>query len=145
MLLFIHAGFALQNKSRRFTRGSQTMENFGYVNCDFWDRRANLENDIASEKRPWNQNTLIKINDLGIILLGKEFYTQWCTQIFHSVPRFLEIIDRKCCVLSGPPCILKQKQLENGLIIFSVFHTSLTCESKIVFMSFNNDHVGNWL
>ena len=23
----------------------------------------------------------------------------------HSVPRFLEIIDRKCCILSGPPCI----------------------------------------
>ena len=24
---------------------------------------------------------------------------------FHSVPRFLEIIDRKCCILSGPPYI----------------------------------------
>ena len=24
---------------------------------------------------------------------------------FHSVPRFLEIIDCKCCILSGPPCI----------------------------------------
>ena len=24
---------------------------------------------------------------------------------FHSVPRALEIIDRKCCILSGPPCI----------------------------------------
>ena len=77
MLLFIiHAGFALQSKSRQFTRGSQTMENIRYVNCDFWDRRANLKNDIASEKRPQNQNAFIKINDLGVILLGKEFYTQ---------------------------------------------------------------------
>ena len=48
------------------------MENFRYVDCDFWD----LQNDIASEKRPQNQNAFIKINDLGVILLGKEFYTQ---------------------------------------------------------------------
>ena len=39
-------------------------------------RRANLENYIASEKRPQNQNAFIKINDIGVILLGKEFYTQ---------------------------------------------------------------------
>ena len=51
-------------------------EIFLYVTRDFWDRRANLENDIASEKRPQNQNAFIKINDLGVILLGKEFYTQ---------------------------------------------------------------------
>ena len=76
MLLFIiQAGFALQSKTWQFTRGSQTMENIWYVNCDL-DRRANLENDIASEKRPQNQNAFIKINDLGVILLGKEFYTQ---------------------------------------------------------------------
>ena len=49
---------------------------FRYVNCDFWDRRANLENYIASEKRPLNQNAFIKINDLGVILLEKEFYAQ---------------------------------------------------------------------
>ena len=76
MLLFIHAGFALQSKSWQFTRGSHAMENIRYVNCDFWDRRANLENDIASEKRPQNQNAFIKINDLCVILLRKEFYTQ---------------------------------------------------------------------
>ena len=40
------------------------MENIRYVNCDFWDRRENLENDIASEKRPQNQNAFIKINNL---------------------------------------------------------------------------------
>ena len=40
----------------------------------------------------------IKINDLGVILLGKSFHTQICTQLFHSVPSFLEIIDRKCCI-----------------------------------------------
>ena len=76
LLVIIHAGFALQNKSWQFTRGNQIMENIRYVNCDFWDRRANLENDIASEKRPQNRNASIKINDLGVILLGKEFYTQ---------------------------------------------------------------------
>ena len=77
MLLFIiHAGFALQSKSWQFTRGSQTMENIRYVNCDYWDRRAHFDIDIASKKRPQNQNTFIKINDLGVILLGKEFYMQ---------------------------------------------------------------------
>ena len=68
MLLFIHAGSAIQSKSKHLTRGSQTMEHFRY--------RANLENDIASGKLPYNQNAFTKINDLGIILLGKEFYTQ---------------------------------------------------------------------
>ena len=52
------------------------MENIRYVNCDYWDRRAHFDIDIASEKRPQNQNTFIKINDLGVILLGKEFYMQ---------------------------------------------------------------------
>ena len=67
----------------RFTKQKQTIYpgkpnngTFSVHNCDFWDRRANLENDIASEKLPQNQNTFIKINDLGVILLGKEFYTQ---------------------------------------------------------------------
>ena len=59
MLFFIHAGFALQSKSGHFTQGSQTMETFWYVNCDFWERRANPENDIASEKRPYNLNAFI--------------------------------------------------------------------------------------
>ena len=35
----------------------------------------------------------------------KEFYTQQCTQIVFSVPCLLKIIDRRCCILSGPPCI----------------------------------------
>ena len=83
----LYAGFALQSKSWQFTRGSHTMENFQYVNCDFWDRRANLENDIASEKRQQNQNPFIKINDLGVILLGKEFYTLMHTT-FSFYPSF---------------------------------------------------------
>ena len=61
-----------------------------YVNCDFWDRRANLENDIASEKRPQNQNAFIEINDLGVILLGKGFLGNNAHNFFfYSVPRFL--------------------------------------------------------
>ena len=55
---------------------SKQWKKIWYVNCDFWDRRTNLENDIASEKQPQNQNALIKINNLGVILLRKEFYTQ---------------------------------------------------------------------
>ena len=52
LALFSCTSLVLQSKSRHFARGSQTMESFQYVNLDFWDRRANLENDIASEKRP---------------------------------------------------------------------------------------------
>ena len=46
-------------------------KHFRYVNCDFWDIRANLENYIASAKRPYKQHTFVKINDAGVILLGK--------------------------------------------------------------------------
>ena len=38
MLLFIHAVFVFQSKSRHFTRGRQTMEICGTSNCNFWDR-----------------------------------------------------------------------------------------------------------
>ena len=30
-------------------------------------------------------------------------------KIFHSIPRFLEIIDRKCCILFGPPRIANRE------------------------------------
>ena len=73
MFPFIHAVFVSQSKCRPFTRGSQTMENFLYVNCDFCNKRAHFENDIASEKWPQNQNTFIKVNDLGVILLEMNF------------------------------------------------------------------------
>ena len=73
MLLFIHAGFALQlkqeqtlypgkpNNGKKFIRKIVTSE----------IEEQNLENDIASEKRPYNQNAFIKINDLGVNLLEK--------------------------------------------------------------------------
>ena len=77
------------------------MEICGTSIVTFETEVANFENDIASEKQPKNQNAFIKISVLGVILLGKEFYTHQCTQHFH----FLEIIDRTCCVLSGPPFI----------------------------------------
>ena len=47
------------------------MENFGTSIVTFETDVANLENDIASEKRLYNQNAFIKINDLGVILLRK--------------------------------------------------------------------------
>ena len=37
---------------------------------------------------------------------------------FHSVPRFLDIIDRKCCVLSGPPCISPLIDIKGVDVIF---------------------------
>ena len=50
--LFMLASLFNTKQEQTLYPGSQTMEHFQYVNCDFWDRRANLENDIASEKRP---------------------------------------------------------------------------------------------
>ena len=41
-----------QSKSRHFTQGSQTIENFGTSIVTFETELANFENDIASEKRP---------------------------------------------------------------------------------------------
>ena len=76
MLLFSHAVFVLQRESKHFTRGSQKIEIFGTSIVTFETEVANFENDIASEKQPKNPNTFIKINDLGVILLEKEFYTQ---------------------------------------------------------------------
>ena len=51
----------------------------------------------------------MKLNDLDVILLEKEFHTQQCTQLVYYVPRFLEIIDRRCCVLSGSSCIVMMR------------------------------------
>ena len=50
------------------------MENIGMSTVTFERDVASFENDIASEKRLQNQNAFIKINDLGVILLRKEFY-----------------------------------------------------------------------
>ena len=52
------------------------MENFRYVIGTFETQVAHFENTIASEKRPWNQNSFIKINDLDVILLEKELHTK---------------------------------------------------------------------
>ena len=49
---------------------------FGTLIVTFENEGSNLENDIASEKWLQNQNAFIKINDLGVILLRKEFYMQ---------------------------------------------------------------------
>ena len=42
--------FTKQDEQTLYT-GKPNNEKCRYVNCDFWDRKANLENDIASEKR----------------------------------------------------------------------------------------------
>ena len=47
-----HAVFVFQSKSRHFTRGSQTVENFGTSIVTFETDVANFENDIALEKWP---------------------------------------------------------------------------------------------
>ena len=39
---------------------------------------ANFENDIASEKQPENQYAF---SDIGVILLGKEFYMSFCPSL----------------------------------------------------------------
>ena len=51
------------------------------------------------------KNDFIKIIDLGVILLEKEFSTHLCTHLFDLVPDFFEVSDHRFCILSGPPCI----------------------------------------
>ena len=52
MLLFIHAVFVLQSKSKHFTRGSQAIKIFGKSIVTFEQAVANFENDIASSEWP---------------------------------------------------------------------------------------------
>ena len=52
MLLFIHASFAFQGKSRHFTWESQTIKILGTSIVTFETGVSNFENDIAIEKRP---------------------------------------------------------------------------------------------
>ena len=100
-LLFIHAGFALQNKSRHFTRGSQTMENIWYVNCDFWDRKANLEND-----KSWKWHCLRKTATESKRLPQNERF--WCHlaqkrilyAIMHTTFSFCPLVFLKLLIIS---------------------------------------------
>ena len=68
-------------------------------------------NEPHPEKRPQNQNAFIKINDLGVILRGKEFYIRNNAHNFFILSLvFLKLLnDRKCCILSEPPCIATRK------------------------------------
>ena len=71
----------------RFSKQEQTLylgksnsgENFCMLIVTFETDVANIKNYIASERRPYNQNAFIKINDLNVILLEREFYTHECT------------------------------------------------------------------
>ena len=78
---------------------------FRYVNCDFWDKRANLENYIASNTAIESKTPSSKLTILVSSYWKKNFIRNNVHKFFHSVPRFLEIIDRKSCIHSGPPCI----------------------------------------
>ena len=100
----MHAAFVFQSKNRHFVGGSQQWKILSTSLVTFEIEVANFENYIAPEKRPQNQNALIRIDDLGVILLEKEFHVQQCTQLVYFAPHFLEIIDCRCCILSGPPC-----------------------------------------
>ena len=94
----------------RFTKQEQTLypgkPNNGkysvYVNCDFWARRAHLENDIASEKRPYNQNAFIKINDLGVVLLGKNAHNFFILSLV-----FLKLLIVSVAFFLGHPVLKK--------------------------------------
>ena len=100
MLLFIPAVFFFLKQEQALYPGEPNNGNSRTSIVTFETEVANFENEFASEKRPLNQNAFIKINDLGVILLGKEFNTYQCTQLFNFLPRFLQIIDRKCCMHS---------------------------------------------
>ena len=90
-------------------RGSYSKKFLPTSNVTFDTKGANFENDIASEKWLWNQYAFIKIINLGVILLEKECSTHKCTHWLDLVPEFFDISDRKCCILSGPPCIYKHE------------------------------------
>ena len=66
---------SLRNFAVLQSRGSYSKK-FLLTSIVTFDRKeASFENDIASEKWLWNQNAFIKIIDLGVILLEKEFST----------------------------------------------------------------------
>ena len=44
--------------------------------------------------------------------------------LFHFLPRFLEIIDRRCCILSGPPCIRNRHHVILYVIDYSTISES---------------------
>ena len=64
---------ALRNCAVLESGGSYSMKLLPTSIVTFDTKEANFENDIASEKWLKNQNAFIKIIDLGVVLLEKEF------------------------------------------------------------------------
>ena len=55
---------------------------------------------------PQKNGHRIKTPSSKLMILVSYYWENNFIRIFFSVPRFLGIIDRRCCVLSGPPCII---------------------------------------
>ena len=73
----IHAGFALQSKSSQSYPGKPNNGKYSVRKMVTFEIEGQiLKMTLPQKKRPQNQNAFIRINDLGVILLGKEFYTQ---------------------------------------------------------------------
>ena len=104
MLFFIHAVFVFQSKSRHYTRGSQTMERYRYINCDFWDRSGKfwkwhcLRKTARGIKTP-SSKLMILVSSCW----GNNFnifkYSYNAHNLFSFWPSF-------SWNLSGPPCII---------------------------------------
>ena len=82
------------------------MEIFGTSIVTFETEVANFENYIASENGHRMQTPSSKLMILVSSCWKKNFIRNNGHSLFILFLVFLEIIDRKCCIiLSGPPCI----------------------------------------
>ena len=97
----------------RFSKQEQTLYlgkpnngNFRYVNRDFWDRngifwKLHCFRKMALESRRLHQNHWSWCH-----FAGKRMYYALMHSLIWLSSWFLEISDRKCCILSGPPGII---------------------------------------
>ena len=76
-----------------------------YLNRDFWNKRSKFWKwhcfrKMALESKRFHQNHWSWYHFAGKRIFYSLMYSLMCL-----VPDFFEIIERRCCVLSGPPCI----------------------------------------
>ena len=149
MLLFIHAAIISQSKSRHFTRGSQSMEIFGTSIVTF-----ETEGQILKITLPQKNGHRIQTPSSKLMILVSSFWKKNCIRnnghnLFILSLVFLEIIDSKGCILSGPPCIIYCPTLTKGskwpitkIWDIDVFTLDLACSTSL--LSFEQKHSSCW-
>ena len=107
-----------------FTKQEKTLYPGKPNNGNFWYRKLwtfEIEEQILKMTLPQKNGHRIKTPSSKLTILvssywKKNFIRNNAHKMFHSVPRFLEIIDQKCCILSGPPCIMNDSYLIRNMI-----------------------------